>query len=291
VRDPAAYAGVQMELTRRFIFRGNAAAFGGRIVRPKDMVLETSGASVLTPDGGRSVWSTKEVRFGDSFRVKSASTFAEGLFDNKQQLIALTHGKVREETLTTTTVVKAEVSGLEVGGTPRLKVKSVRASFTARSPVATYEPSIRLDDETVIDGITIDKHRLDVEIAHGVFQRFDTRAKLLAAADDAKFVKEHGQHLYLSAAAAAPPARRRIIREGGYIIGTIVKRITWNGEPFPGAVIDENSVIVPDFGTIFFGEILIDATTRRLTMIRLRLGSPEGGSGTVVAVDSNGSWT
>ena len=68
-----------MELKRRFIFRGNAAAFGGRIVRPKDIVLEAGGASALTVVGGKSVWSDEDIRFGDSVRIKSASTSAEGL--------------------------------------------------------------------------------------------------------------------------------------------------------------------------------------------------------------------
>jgi hypothetical protein len=280
-----------MDLKRRFIFRGTAAAFGGRIVRPKDMVLETSGGSVLTVAGGRSVWSTKDVRFGDSFRVKSAQTFAEGKFDDTRKLIALTHGEVDEESLTTSTVVKAAVKDVVVGQTPQLKVKSVRATLTARSPSGSDEAPIRVEDETGVDGISVDGHELVVEIAHAVFQRFDTRAKLLAAADDPKFVKEHGRHLYMGAAAGTAPARRRVVREGGYIIGTIVKRIAWKGRPFPGAIIDENSVIVPDFGTIYFGEILINASTRRLTMIRLKLGSPEGGSGTVAEVDTNGTWS
>ena len=62
---------------------------------------------MLTVAGGRSVWSVKDVRFGDSFRVKSAQTFAEGRFDDTRKLIALTHGQVDEESLTTSTVVKA----------------------------------------------------------------------------------------------------------------------------------------------------------------------------------------
>ena len=41
----------------------------------------------------------------------------------------------------------------------------------------------------------------------------------------------------------------------------------------------------PEFGTIFFGEILITASERRLSMIRLQLGSPEGGSEVYVEVD------
>ncbi len=280
-----------MDLKRRFIFRGNAAAFGGRIVRPIDLVLEAGGASVLTVAGGRSAWSTKDVRFGDSVRLKSASTFAEGRFDDTKKLIALTHGKLLEDSLTTSTVVKASVKDLVVGGTPQLKVKSVQASLSAKSPAASDEAPIRLDDETEIKGVAIDGHGLDVEIAHSVFQRFDTRAKLLAAADEPKFAKEHGRYLYMRAANAAAPARQRVVRDGGYILGTIVRKISWSGKPFPGATIEDNSVIVPDFGTIYFGEILINASARRLVMIRLKLGSPEGGSGVFVEVDTNGTWS
>jgi hypothetical protein len=273
--------------TRRFIFRGNAAAFGGRIVRPKDITLEAGGASVLTVAGGRSTWSGRDLQFGDTVRIKSAMTFAEGVFDDTKKLVDLTNHKVAEETLATTTVVKAAVKGLVVGSKPQLKVKSVQASMTSKSPTASYEPTIRLDNETSFDGVSIDGHELEVEIAHDVFQRFDTRAKLLAAADDPKFVKQHGHHFYLM----GQPERRRLVREGGYLIATVVKRISWKGSPMAGARIDDNSVVVPEFGTIHFGEILITAAERRLSMLRLQLGSPEGGSEVYVDVGSNGTWS
>ena len=282
-----------MEIKRRFIFRGNAAAFGGRIVRPEDVVLEASGASVLTVAGGRSSWSTKDVKFGDFVRLRSASTFAEGLFDDTKKAVALSHGKVAEDTLTATTVVRAEVKELVVGSKPQLKIKAIRAQLTAASPAASYEPSIKLHNDTAVEGVAIDGHKLVVEIEHGVFQRYDTRAKLLTAADDPKFVKENGRLLYMNlpTVGGAAPSRGRLVRESGYILGTIVKQISWSGKPFPGAVIDENSVIVPDFGTIYFGEILINASARRLTMVRLNLGSPTGGSVAAAEVDTNGSWS
>ena len=272
--------------TRRFIFRGNAAAFGGRIVRPKDTTLEAGGASVLTVAGGRSTWSAKDIQFGDTVRIKSATTFAEGVFDDTKKLIDLTNHKGTEEALTTTTVVKAGVKGLVVGSKPQLKVKSVQASMTSKSPTASYEPTIGLDSETSFDGVTIDGHEVEVEIAHDVFRRFDTRAKLLAAVDDPKFVKQHGHHFYLGHA-----ERRRLMRDGVYIIGTIVRRISWKGTPMPGARIDDNSIVVPEFGTIHFGEILITASERRLSMLRLQLGSPEGGAEVYSEVATNGTWS
>ena len=277
-----------MELQRRFIFRGNAAAFGGRLVRPDDITLEAKGASCLTVVGGRSVWSERDIKFGNSVRIGSAMTFAEGKFDDTDKLIARTHHKVPEDSLTSTTIVKAAVKGIVVGGTPQFKADSVRASMTSKSPAAaSNEPPIWVDDETGFDEVTIGGHGLKIEIAHDVFRRYDTRGKLLAAADDPKFVKEHGHHFYLH----EHPERRRWIRDGYYITGTIVRKISWKGaEPDIARIID-NSIVVKDFGTIYFGEILIGSAERRLTMLRLQLGSPEGGSDVFVDVGSNGIWS
>jgi hypothetical protein len=277
-----------MELRRRFVFRGNAAGFGGRIVRPNDVILQSTGGSCLPVTGGRSAWSENNVDLADFVRLRSSSTSAEGRLDDTKKAIELSHGRGEEGTLTTTTRVRAEVRDLTVGAKPfpLLKVNSVRATLTATSPSDGYEPSIKLHDDTAFDDISINGHQLDVEIEKTIFQRHDTHTALLKAADDPGWVKEHGHHFYMNT-----PARGGLVRGSGYILGTIVKRIKWRDRPFDGAEIDENSLIVKDFGTIFFGEILINASARRLTMLRLKLGSPTGGDAVFVEVDTNGSWS
>ncbi len=40
---PQAAQATSLQLRRRFVFRGNAAAFGGRFVRPDDVFLEMPG--------------------------------------------------------------------------------------------------------------------------------------------------------------------------------------------------------------------------------------------------------
>jgi hypothetical protein len=47
---------------------------------------------------------------------------------------------------------------------------------------------------------------------------------------------------------------------------------------------------VNDFGKIFFGELLISQGSRRLTTMRLELGSHEGGGGGGPEVDVGGGW-
>ncbi|MDQ3212335.1 MAG: hypothetical protein M3Q85_06660, partial [Acidobacteriota bacterium] len=94
-----------MNLRRRFIFRGNAAAIGGRIVRPVDLMIESSTASSLTVVGGRSEARASATRFGEWVSFGSASTSAEGVFDELEQQVALTYHRVAEDALTTSTRV------------------------------------------------------------------------------------------------------------------------------------------------------------------------------------------
>ena len=123
-----------MELKRRFIFHGHAVAIGGRIVRPEDVILDPKGASALAVTGGRTTSQLKAMRFGKYVRFASAATLAEGLFDQSKQVIALTHKKIREEELTSTTKVSAEVNGLVVGVDGLLTVNRLRGSMVAKSP-------------------------------------------------------------------------------------------------------------------------------------------------------------
>src|SRR5262245_36897829 len=283
-----------MELRRRFIFRGNAAAIGGRIVRPADTILDSIVASSLTVAGGRSRARAGAARFGEFVSFAGAFTNAEGVFDDVRQQIEFTHGKVPEDALTTSSRVGADVTGLSVGSDrPKLTIKRLHATLTSKSPGASGEPAIPLGPETAIEGVAIDGRPLVVEVAVPVFQQYDTRSKLMAAADDAQFVRDSRDLLYLKspAAGAAPPQTVRIQYASGTIYATIVKSIKWAGEPMAGVSIDQNSIVVPEFGKIFFGEMLITDMSRRLTMLRLELGSPIGGAIAVAEVETNGAWS
>jgi hypothetical protein len=88
----------------------------------------------------------------------------------------------------------------------------------------------------------------------------------------------------------APP-QGRLLHSCGTTYATIVKSIRWGGEPYPGATIDHNSVTVPNFGIMFFGELVVTDISRRLTMLRLELGSPVGGDVAAAEVESNGTWS
>ncbi len=282
-----------MNFRRRFIFRGNAAALGGRIVRPVDLIIESGTASSLTVVGGRSEATAPGRRFGEWASFGEAATSAEGVFDDVQQQIALTHHTIAEDALTTSTRVMARVSLLSVGQKPKLTIERVHAVIESRSPTGSGEPAIAVGKETAIEGVAIDGHPVIIELAVPIFQQCDTRSKLLAAADDPAFVKESGDCLFMHGSlGGAPPAPSpRLLHSRGTTYGTIVRSVSWADEPHPVATIDHHSVIVPEFGRIFFGELLIADDSRRLTMVRLELGSQMGGSMAFAEVESNGTWS
>jgi hypothetical protein len=281
-----------MEHRRRFIFRGNAAAFGGRIVRPKDIVLEAPGSS-LPVTGGRSIARIPRTAFDDFFSVESASTFADGRFDDAGQLVEKTHHRVQEDSLSATTTVNADVVGLAIGRKPRLTIGHLHGSLTAKSPLGSGEPAIQVGKDTVIDQVAVNGHRLIVELDLTPFQRCDTHAKLLTAADDHAFVKHSGRALFMHTSQngqPAPGAGRLFESYPGTLYATIVKSIRWDGDPFPGSHIDHNTVTIPEFGRVYFGELLISKYERRLTMVRGALGSDSGGDVSGSDVQDNGSW-
>ena len=292
-----------MELRRHFIFRGNAAAIGGRIVRPTDVVIDSSTASSLTVAGGRSTSKAGTTRFGQFVSFGSATTSAEGLFDDVKQQVALTLGTVAEDALTMTTRVSTDVTTLVVGDSPKLTVKHIRASLVSKSPAASGEAAIGVGSDTAIEGAAVGEFGLTVTLAVPLFQRFDTQSKLLAAADDPQFVKKSGGHLLMKPAGRgkAVVAPSRVVQSYGTTYATIVRSIKWTAKPYPGATIDQHLVTVPGFGRIFFGELLITDVSRRLTMVRIELGSSArkrttrgislGGAVACAEVDSNGTWS
>jgi hypothetical protein len=281
-----------MELRRRFVFRGNAAAFGGRIVRPEDIVFEMPGASSLPISGGRSVAKIPRTQFKDYLSFESASTFAEGLFDDLDGAIALSHHRVREDTLKTSTRVHAEIRKITIGRQHRVTADRLSAELISHSPTGSGEPPIALG-EVAIEGFAIDGFPLKVELERGIFRRYDTHAKLLNAADQPEFVKKYGSHLFMNTDFDGWPAPQvgRLVPGRSRIYGTIVKSIEWSDRRNPAAQIDHHSVVVKDFGRIFFGELFISASARRLTMMRLELGSEDGGAAGGPDVDINGGWS
>ena len=282
-----------MRLKPRFIFHANASALGGRVVKPRDVVIETPAASSLPAVGGRSRSKAGRGRVGNVVSYGSASTLAEGLFDDLDDLADVLCRDGCEDTLTATMRVQAEVRNVTLGMNPVFTARRVSGGFTATSAKASGEPSIKVSSETGIDGAALGRHKLIVELNTKLFQQHDTLSKLRSAADDPKFVRDRGKGLFLHTAVEGPTVASpegRLVEPGGTIYGTIVKSIRWADKPYPGAVIDHNVIHLPDCGDIYFGEILISGLARRLTMLRFNLCCPAPMMMMMSDTEDNGTW-
>jgi hypothetical protein len=283
-----------MKLKPRFIFHANASAMGGRIGKPKDILIESGAASSLSASGGLSTSRAVKGSVGDVVRFGSLSTSAEGSFDDLAKWIETLCGDLSADTLTTTTKVSAEVRDVAVDAKAAFTAKRIRGGFISRSPRGGGEPTIALDEDTVIEGAAIGGFKLVVELNTKLFQQYDTLSKLRTAADDPKFVKQNGAHLFMTAAVqgrTAPPPAGRLVEIGcGRIYGTIVKSITWADKPYPGAVIDGNVITIPGCGDIYFGEIFLSACCRRLMMLRLEFCCPQPMMMMMSDTEDNGTW-
>jgi hypothetical protein len=278
-----------MDLTRRFVFRGNASAIAGQIFRPKTIIVDVGcGASSLGVSGGRSQSQVTGKSFGDVIKFGSAFTLAEGLFDDQKRAAAVTDHKGKQSDLDSTTTVTAETREVSVGVKPIVAIKRVRGTLVSRAPRGSGEPSIVPARDTTIQGVDIGGFGLTVDLNVSFFQKYDTRSKVLAAADDPKIFERNATHFVAGATVEGQRSGRGLVQRYGVLYTTIVRELRWEKKPYPGAKIDGHSVIVPDFGTVYFGELLVHSSERRLTMARFELGSPEGGYADVGDVTSNG---
>src|SRR5688572_7566062 len=279
-----------MDLTRRFVFRGNASAIAGQIFRPKTIIVDVNcGGSSLGVSGGRSQAQIKAQSFGEIIKFGSAFTLAEGLFDDAKQAAAVTDHKGRQSNLDSTTTVTAETRDVSVGVKPVVTLKRVRGTLVSRAPRGSGEPSIAPARDTTIQGVSVGGYGLVVDLNVGLFQKYDTRSKVLAAADDPKVLDKNPTHFVVGATIEGQRTGRGLIQRYGVLYTTIVRELRWEKKPYPGAKIDGHRVIVPDFGTVYFGELFVHSSERRMTMVRFELGSPWGGYADVGDVSSNGS--
>src|SRR5262245_37362200 len=257
-----------MELTKRFLFRGNASALSGLFYRPSKVIVDMPGASSLGVSGGRSQSRIQGASFGDVMRFGSATTLAEGVYDDDKLATAVTNHEAEPFTLNSTTKVLSEIKELAVGQRPLFRAKLIRGALISRSPAGSGEPSIAPGPGTAIQGVDIGGFALSVVLNSTLFRRYDTRSKVAAAADDPKVARKFGQHFVTDATLTGQTRRAGLIVSKGLIYTTIVEKISWVNKPFPKSTIDGHVVTIPDFGKIFFGELLIGGAERRLTMVR-----------------------
>jgi hypothetical protein len=257
-------------MDKRYIFRGNAVGVAGHITKPDDSIIWVQGASSLPVIGGYSLSSAERARFGEVLAFDNVMTRATGDYSVKEKAYK--------------TLANSIVKGLHV--TAHLSADALEATLTATHPETGGESSISLAG-TRISNLRIDGYPIYVTIDTDLCGKYTTRKSLADAyATDDDFFKRYLNRFLLPDNVKPDPKNRRIPETGGYIVCSIVSEVRTD---HPKIVVDGHVLTLEGFGRIFLGELLIGSQSRRLTLLRLKLGSPIVGEIACAEVEGNGT--
>ena len=291
---------------KRFFFHGNAIAFAAHIRRPEDFFILSTARSCLPITGGLAEASENSKSFHDLISFESASSRAIGDYSDPRRAAEFTRGNHADNDLPTLTIVEAAVNGLKIqmaepaaaenaSGVRTVEIKRLRLRMenTSDRRGATAFRSLDAD----IDGVSVDGHPLKVTTYPGLFAEHDTKQKLEHAfKNSGDFRKRHAHHFFSPEDGESSGIGKKLFGQNelrqvdGVIYCTVVKSIEWANTPAPDCEIIGNHLTVTGLGSLYFGEFIIEEDFRRLTLLRLQLGSPSGGEGSVCEAQSGGHW-
>ena len=253
---------------RTFHYHANAHVLSANFTRPLQHLVEVQGASSLPTIGGHGKGRLEDFRFEHFISVKRGYTHVSGSSVEVE-------GKKYFTTLVT--AVAEGLNLLDVVTADRI-VARFASSHTLDESEAHFSLVGSKFENLQIAGcktevpINVKLFDEDMDTFAGVRNQFKNNEEFKKMAEDpfeAKGDKLPEQPL------------------DGAILCSIVdlKKMTTT---CPGVHRKGHSFVIPKFGKLFLGEILLEHRRRTLTMVRFELGSPVAGAGTIAQLDGNG---
>ena len=263
-------------ISPRFVFRGNAIPMGGRILRVKEdrtpQFLQSPPSSSLTVDGGFCHATSPGSIFRDIF--------------SWGQCVAQSQGEQKGDSQVT--VVTSSIQNVKAAnGTNVFTAGQLKLTLTSIHP-QRGQPSI-VPTEVVFGGdagMSLNKQKITVTTdledfrKLGSLEAFDSEFQ----GNQTTWRKYRGR--FLTRDGKSPEWKQPIPRvSGGYVVCSIVSSIKWGTKTIAGNVLHQEG-----FGSIYFGEVLINEYNRRYTLVRLAMGSDVEAHVAYAEGDPNGSW-
>jgi hypothetical protein len=265
-------------IEKRYIFKANAIAAAARVHRidpEKDLdhTVPSLAVSSLPVIGGESkakvehfCFEVKHPRPLGILSVHHAETHTDGKPDGR--------GGHRSTS-------RCRVNGLSV--LSKVHVESLEAQLESEHTADAKHPLIRPRGNR-IDGLKLDDYELKVTLDEGLFSECASKDQLAK-----RFASDSSLREKFAWRFNAEPKATSIPEFKNYYICSLVRDIQWVGKPHPDVTIEGYKLRWPGFGRIYLGEILVGEGSRRLTMIRVEMGSPIEGSASSGSVDQSGS--
>lgn len=266
------------DIEKRFLFHANAVALAAHMRRREDFFVPAVASSCLPVTGGLGTAVARGEDFHGMIGYDEASTRVFGDFQDAAAAVGFSHGNHGRNMLPTASFAEGRITGLRITNGGRvLAVRELEARLESVSD-RVKPPEFRSLTTNFV-GITVDGVGLAMVNRSQLFNEHPTLWSLGCSFDNGEFLKAN------SALLTAPlPA----IREGIFC-GTFATGLHWLGKEPANTHIVGNKVTIDGFGSIYLGEIMIMEGFRRVTMLRFQLGSPDGGDGSAIDVQSNGT--
>jgi hypothetical protein len=283
-----------MTAHRQFHYHASANAFSGILTRPVQRVIEVQAGTSLPSTGG--VGSSHV----ENFRVDEVVSFKRGY--------SQVSGSAKKENNKTihTTHATAAIEGLNILDvvTADRIVARLSSSFEEPPPGEPKPTEPKPTEGKVLligskfENLRIAGYPVDVELDHELFLELGTFSAVRNTwkPKDSKLRQMAGEtHKAFGLNEKTLPDQ---LEPDGGMFGSIVKEVHFKDPGFgsrhgefkhPGVErLGRHAYYVVDFGKIFLGEILCQHGRKTLTMLRIELGSPNGGSFTGPEGSSNG---
>lgn len=256
---------------KRYFFSGNAVGLGAGFDPCGDEATDLNtcfeGSAALPPSGGclQSTAPGREIRHPKHGLILSfESSFASAKGEVPDQ--AAKHPRV--ELKSSLTKLKVEENGVEI--------ERLASHIQAEDPRNPDNHDDRGEvifshlDEPVIYGIKIGGRALTIEFDKYLVAVPTQRELIQQFKHSHAFRREYKDRFFSSR--ESDEDEIPLVR--GFVATTIVKNISFGDDRLDKDMIQGvNRVVLPNFGSIFFGELYIGANSRYLSLLRLELKS------------------
>jgi|HubBroStandDraft_2_1064218.scaffolds.fasta_scaffold00281_4 hypothetical protein len=256
-----------MAAASMYHYHATAYALSGHLTRPENRLIEKQAASLLPSTGGDFGSRVENFRLSDlvSFEAGHSHVFGTERIDDKTihatSAIAVVEGLNILDMITADRIVARLTSTGESGEEPHILLLGSRFENLR---IAGYPVHVELDHEL---GMKLDTFE-------AVQKEFETNEDFRKMAEDPF---DAGKRL-------------KEIKPSGSIRCSLVRGRPY--EKFPGLIRigDYGHVFeVPEFGKIYFAEVLFERGRKTLTMLRVELGSPIAGQLLAGSAEAGGS--
>ncbi len=294
---------------RRFRYHAAAHALGGQIWRPFQRVIEVQAPSSLPTIGGVGGSRVENFRLDDFLSFKAAYTHVLGGQKRVRREDRRTMDQNKyEDKIVHTTQVTATVEGLNI-------LDVVTADRIVARLTSTHDPDEQ-EGRILLVGSKFENLRIagcgvNVRLHHELLLELETfaavREKWKDHSSEFRKLADDSQEAFLAPNAKLP---QMDLEAYGALPCSIVKEIDFKDSgcdkdeargkskeeerkeykhPCPGVErFGRHRFHVRDFGDIYLAEVLFEHGRKTLTMLRLELGSPNGGGIAAVEASVNG---